>query len=144
MNLTKLKEDTVKFLENEGLKLYDLTYDTKEETLTVMLDESMDLDKLEEVSNKISDFMDGHDEELGKYILDVTTVGAERPIRNEEEVKAAVGSYVFVKEKKESYNGTLKKYEDGKIYLEYLDKTKKKEAVIDYKEVKVMRYAIKF
>lgn len=144
MNIEKLKEELESFLKNEGLKLYDLHYQKSEQILTVMLDESLDLDALEIVSQKVSEFMDKHDEDFDKYILDVTTVGAERPIKNEDEVIKAINSYVFVKTKTESYNGTLTKYEEGKLYLDYMDKTRKKQAVIDYKEVKQMRYAIKF
>lgn len=144
MNLDNLKKDLNDYLKGEGLKLYDLSYQKSEQILTVMLDESLDLNAIEEISSKISDFMDKHDSEFDNYILDVTTVGAERPIKNEDEVNKAIGSYVYVKTKEESLNGTLTDYKEGKLYLEYMDKTRKKQAVIDYKEVKQMRYAIKF
>lgn len=144
MNLDNLKKKLEVFLKKEGLILYDLSYQKKDHILSVVLDNKLDLDKIEVISNKISEYMDKNDEEFENYILDVTTVGAERPIRNENEVLGAVNSYVYVETKKESLNGTLIEFKDGKLTIEYMDKTRKKMAVIDYKEVKEMRYAIKF
>lgn len=144
MNLDDLKKKLELFLKKEGLTLYDLSYQKGDHILSVVLDEKLDLEKIEPISNKISEFMDKNDEEFDNYILDVTTVGAERPINNVDEVLKAINSYVYIETKKESYNGMLIEFKDEKITIEYMEKTRKKIAVIDYKEVKQMRYAIKF
>lgn len=144
MNLKKTEEELKKHLKKKKLRLYSVCFNKTDKTLTVMLDESLDLKKLETISQDLSEFMDSIDEDFDSYILDVTTVGAERPIVTFDEVIDATGQYVFIKTKNESLYGTLTKVEDEKLYVEYLDKNRKKSSVIDYKDVKQMRYAIKF
>ena len=145
MNLDNIKDNLSKFITSKNLKVFEISYNKNETTLSILLDEDMKMDDIEKISNEISEYLDQYENEfVDNYILDVSTVGAERPIKNEEEVIQAVGKYVFVKTKESTINGDLEKYEEGKLYLSYKDKTKISKAVIDYKDVKQMRYAIKF
>ena len=145
MNLESVKSNLAKFLDEKKLKLFEITYQKKDETLTILLDEKLDLDELEKISNEISEYLDKFEDEFeDNYILDVSTVGAERPIRNEEELVAAVGEYIFVKTKEDSYTGTLKDYTDGIIHMEVMDKTRVKNISVDYSKTKLVRYAVKF
>ena len=41
-------------------------------------------------------------------------------------------------------DGTLIKYEDGTLTIDYLDKTRKKTLSVSNKNVKLIRYAVKF
>jgi len=144
MNLEKLKEEIKNFLKKSGYQLYDVTYQKNDSILSVVLDEVLDLKKVEEISNELSTYMDTIDQDMGNYILDVSTVGCEKPIRNEEEIKKAIGSYIYLKTKEVELNGTLLSFEENVIELEYKDKTRVKKMTINYKDVKQMRYAIKF
>ncbi len=144
MKLEEIKEALAKDIEKEGYHLYDLTYLKKDKILTCLLDESLDLDAIEKLSQKISVFMDKYDEDFDEYLLDISCVGIERPIRNEDELLKAVGSYVFVKTKDDKLNGTLLAYENGVLKLEYQDKNKKKIKEIAYSAVKQLRYAVRF
>ena len=143
MELNEIKEALQQYLKEQGLTLYSCNYTKNDRVFSVILDEKLDLDELEEISNGISAFMDSHDGDLPAYFLDVSTVGAERPIRNAEEIKEAVGSYVYVRTKEISQYGTLLGYEEGTLLLEYTDKTRKKKLNVNEAELLEMRYAVK-
>lgn len=145
MNLDIINSDLKDYLKTKDLKLFEVTYHKGDKTLSIILDEKLDMNKLEEVSNDLSTYMDKYADEFeDNYILDISTVGVERPIRNEDELKQAIGSYIYCKGKDFEYNGTLNDYSDGIMKLEYMDKNIKKNASIEYKNVKQVRYAVKF
>lgn len=145
MNLENIKKDLEVFIKENNLNLFDLSYHSKDETLEVTLDNEMDMNKLEEVSNLVSNFLDKYEKEFpDNYILDVHSVGAERPIRNEEELINAIGQYIYAKTKENEYTGTLLDYTDGIIHMECKDKTRKVNVSVDYSKTKKVRYAVKF
>lgn len=144
MNKELLKEKLSEFIETKSYHLFDLEYSKKDNILTVLIDETLSLDELEVLSNEISTFMDKYDEDLDAYILDVCNVGAERPIRNDEEIKKAVGSYIYVKTKDNEYNGTLDKFEDDLLEISYKEKTRNKIVTINKNDIKKIRYAVSF
>ena len=83
------------------------------------------------------------------YILEVSSPGIERPIRNETDWKKALNEYVHVKlyqkvEGGKEYEGTLKSYNDSKIELEIKVKTKKKVLSLPRKTIASIRFAIEF
>ena len=65
-------------------------------------------------------------------------------MNNEEELLKAVGSYIYVKTKEDEYNGDLDAYEDGILHLSLKDKNRIRKIQIDYKDVKKVRYAVRF
>ena len=145
MNTDKIKKEIEGFLSSRGMKLFDLQYAKKDQTLTVLLDEKLSMDELEEVSNEISQLLDKYEDEfVDNYFLDVSTVGAERPIRNKEELKDAVGEYIYVKVKGNEYYGTLHSFENETLTLKVKDKTREKDVLIEYPQIKKVRYAVKF
>ncbi len=132
-------------LEKEGLKVFEITYHKNDQTLCVLLDEKMDMDQIEKVSSQVSDLLDQYEDDLpDNYFLDVSTVGAERPIRNEEELKAALNEYIYVKTKDSEYYGTLTSYKNGVMNLKVQDKTREKDVSVEYAKAKKVRYAVKF
>ena len=144
MKLDELKTGLAEYLSEKNLKLYDLTYSKKDNILTVVLDESLDLNAISKISEDVSAYMDEHDGDMDAYLLSVETAGIERKIRNEQEVADAVGSYVYVKTGNLELNGDLKDYKDGILTLAYKDKNLNKKAEIAYKDIKFIRYAVKF
>ena len=132
-------------LEKEDLKVFEITYHKNDQTLCVLLDEKMDMDQIEKVSSQVSDLLDQYEDDLpDNYFLDVSTVGAERPIRNEEELKAALNEYIYVKTKDSEYYGTLTSYKNGVMNLKVQDKTREKDVSVEYAKAKKVRYAVKF
>ena len=145
MNLDKVEKSLKDYLSDLKIKLYELNYLKNDSTLSIVLDERLDMNELEEVSNKISEYLDKYADDFDdNYILDVSTVGIERPIRNEEELSEAVGEYIYVKTKDYEYYGDLKEFADGIIKLETKDKTRTVNVSIEYSKTKFVRYAVKF
>lgn len=145
MDINKIKKILEDFSKENDLNLFDVNYQKSSLILTVLFDNELDMDKLEEVSNKLSTYLDKYEDEFeDNYFLDVSTVGVERPIRNEEELKAAVGKYIYVKTKENEYYGTLHSYTNGVLSLNVKDKNRTKNVSVEYSNTKQLRYAVEF
>lgn len=144
MEVNTFKEALSKDIESVGYHLYSLTYKKKDNILEVLIDESLDLDGISRLSELISGFMDKYDEDFDEYLLDVSCAGCERRIRNEDELRRAVGEYVHIKTREFEEDGYLKSFENGKVTVEYMDKTRKKAVTVNYDDIKMIRYAVKF
>ena len=144
MNLDEIKVSLEKDIEKLGYHLYSLNYFKKDKILEVLLDESLDLDTISDVSSKISDLMDKYDEDFDEYLLDVSCAGAEKAIRNDEEIVKAVDSYIHVSTNNITIEGTLKSFVDDCLTIEYKDKTRVKTLEVNKKDIKEIRYAVKF
>ena len=145
MNTEKIRNVLNEFVSNRQMKLFDVEYRKGDSTLSVLLDEKLNMDELEDISKEISDLLDRYDDEFeDNYFLDVSTVGAERPIRNEDEVKDALGEYIYVKTKDKEYYGVLISFKDGIMNLKVTEKTREKDVSVDYRKTKKVRYAVKF
>lgn len=145
MDFNSIKKKLEEFLTEEHLRIFEIDYHKSDQILSILLDEKLDINQIEDVSNKISEYLDKYESEFDdKYILDVSTVGVERPIRNEDELKKALNCYIYVQTKDIEFVGTLLEYTDGVIHLEVMDKNIKKNVSIDYKKCKKVRYAVKF
>ena len=83
------------------------------------------------------------------YILEVSSPGIERPIKNKADWEKALNEYVHIKlyqkvEGEKEYEGTLKSYNDSEIELEVKVKTKKKVLSLPRKTIASIRFAIEF
>ena len=143
MDIKGLKENLEKDIGKLGFHLYDLKYSKNDNILSVIIDESLDLNKIEDLSKKISKIMDKYDESFNNYILDVCSAGIERPIKTLDEVKKNINEYVNIKLDKKSIEGVIKKVNGDIIQLEYLDKNIKKMMDVNYKKIKKIRKAVK-
>ena len=145
MNTEKIKNALNGFISGKNRKLFDVEYKKSDHTLTVLLDEKLNMDELEALSNEISGFLDQYEDEFeDNYFLDVSTVGAERPIRNADEVDSAVGQYIYVKTKDNEYYGTLTSFHNDVLNLKVKEKTREKDVSVEYSKTKKVRYAVKF
>ena len=83
------------------------------------------------------------------YVLELSSPGAERPIKTEADWKKALNDYIHIglyqkiKDKK-VYEGTLKSYNDEEIVLEVRDKTRRKTLTVPRKLIANIRFAIEF
>jgi ribosome maturation factor RimP len=84
-------------LEAADLELYDL--DLAGGILRVLVDREggADIDAISQVARAISRTLDEHDPIQGKYTLEVSTPGLERPLRTPEHFRRAIGTEVKVK-----------------------------------------------
>ena len=144
MEIKNLKENLKRDLTCLGYELYDVSYSKGDNILHVVVDKDMDLKEIESLSKKVSKIMDLYDEDMDSYLLDVSSLGVERPIRNQEELTKAIGSYVYIKTKELKVYGDLKSFKDGVIELNTKEKNIDKLVKINYSDVKQARYAVKF
>lgn len=144
MEIKELKEKLGNDLLNLGYKLYDCYFEKKEHILHVVIDAKMDMNQIEELSKKVSQIMDLYDGDMDEYMLDVSTVGIEKEIRNLDELKDAIGSYIYVKTKELKVYGDLESLEGNILTLKTKDKNITKTVKVDYNNVKYVRYAVKF
>ena len=144
MEIKELKENLQRDLKSVGYVLYDVSYEKKNRILHVTIDKQMDLNEVEELSRKVSSIMDMYDQDMEEYLLDVSSVGIEREIRNQDELKAAIGSYIYVKTKELKVNGDLVDFDGEVLTLNTKEKNINKTLKINYKDIKFVRYAYKF
>ena len=101
------------------------------------------------VSEKISDKLDEEDPIKDEYYLEVSSPGAEKPLKSLEQVSVSIGKYVYIKLSQpmaglDEVQGTILDVVDGVINLEYLVKNIKKRVEIPYDRIKFIRLAVKF
>ncbi len=84
-------------LESRGLHLYDVEHTGA--NLRVLVDRpgGVDLDLLAEVTRDLSSVLDAEDPLPGRYTLEVSSPGLERPLRRPAHFSAAVGTSIRVK-----------------------------------------------
>ena len=83
------------------------------------------------------------------YILEVSSPGIERPLKNTSDWQKALNDYVHVNlyqkvEGEKEYEGTLKSYDDNEIKLEIRVKTRKRVLSLPRKLIANIRFAIEF
>ncbi|MGH9182248.1 MAG: ribosome maturation factor RimP [Acidimicrobiales bacterium] len=92
-----VQELAMPVVEGQGLELYDV--ELVGATLRVLVDGAggVDLDTLSELSQRLSSALDRADLMPGRYTLEVSSPGLERPLRTRAHFEAVVGSRVRVR-----------------------------------------------
>lgn len=137
------------YLNDNGFELVDIEY-IKEGSnwfLRIFVDkeDGIDIDECGRISEYVSEQLDNNDPISGAYFLEVSSPGAERPLKKPEDVSKAVGKYVFLTtyepiDGSKEFEGTLLSF-DGETVLISVGK---KEHVIPYNKVAGARLAIQF
>lgn len=136
----KLRIIEVEYVFENGIKILRVITDGEN---GLSLD---DATKLNEMLSARLDEEDFIDEE---YYLEVSSEGIEKELRNDEDIKKAIGKYVFIKmyEKvdgiKEIY-GDLIDFDGDILDVNYLIKNKKKNIKIQKNKISKIRLAVKF
>lgn len=142
-------------LDEHNFYLYDMEFvkEGKSWYLRVYIDKDggITLNDCAAISDQLSEALDNVEPDPipQAYFLEVSSPGAERPLRNEEDYQRAVNDYIHVSlyqqiNGKKVYEGTLTKLTDKELTLDYLDKTRHRQVVIDRSKVAQARLAIKF
>ncbi|OYD09942.1 ribosome maturation factor RimP [Paludifilum halophilum] len=118
----------VPILDEEGLELYDteFTKEGKNWFLRVYIDRpegKVDLDDCKRISERLSTELDRQDPISGAYYLEVSSPGAERPLKRDWHFKRAVGSPVFLKtyeaiDGRKKFEGKLIRYTPESVTVE--------------------------
>lgn len=128
--------------ERRGKEWYLVVY-VEKETDTVTLDEVC------LISDLISKKLDEIDLIPQNYILDVSTSGAEKPIKDLRQLEKYIGKYIAVKLKNpveglNAYTGTLEHADESMIRMSYKVKTRTRYVDIEIQNITKANLAIKF
>ncbi|WP_068786012.1 ribosome maturation factor RimP [Paenibacillus phocaensis] len=137
------------YLEENGFELVDVEY-VKEGSnwfLRVFVDKDggIDIDDCGRISEYLSEKLDENDPIPSAYFLEVSSPGAERPLKKAEDVSKAVGKDVFVTTYEpvdglKEFEGRLLSFDGGEMVVEI----GKKRHAIPYSKVASARLAIIF
>ncbi len=116
--------------------------------ISIDRDEPISLDDIVIVSEKINEILDKEDPIQTPYTLDVSSLGAEKPIKIER-LSHYLGKYVNIHithpvEGKNIIEGDLIDSNDEKTIISYREKTRVKKVEIPTKDIDKARLAIKF
>lgn len=151
--LKKIKEMCGPLLEAHDIQLYDVSWqqEGKNRILQIAImreDGSMDIDTCALMSEMISQKLDELDFISGEYFLEVCSPGAERELKDDIQIKAALNEFVFVKLRNpqagyDSLKGYLIAVEDDAITISYMDKAVKKQATVQKDNIALIRLSVK-
>ncbi|WP_025729701.1 ribosome maturation factor RimP [Atopobacter phocae] len=152
--VNQVKELVDELFDQEGYDLVDLDYvkEGKNWFLRFAIDKEggVDLNDCAYMSEKIGDLLDTVDPDPipSAYYLEVSSPGAERPLKSKADIQKAVDKYIHVSfyqaiDGQKFVEGTLIQATDDDITIQYADKTRKKEMVLTYDQIAKARLAIK-
>ncbi|SDN29274.1 ribosome maturation factor RimP [Alkalicoccus daliensis] len=140
-------------LEELSLELVDIEFkkEGKNWFLRVFIDSDsgVDLDDCTKVSEQLSERLDAEDPIEQAYYLEVSSPGAERPLKKKQDIEKAVGKHVHVTtyapvDGEKAIEGKLASFEDEVLKIEVKVKTRIKEYEIPYSQVAKARLAVVF
>ncbi|WP_025028661.1 ribosome maturation factor RimP [Caldalkalibacillus mannanilyticus] len=152
--VTEITEQLVTpILESKGIELVDIEFKKEGASwfLRVFIDKEggVDIEDCGVVSEELSLKLDETDPIPQAYFLEVSSPGAERPLKKEKDLVSAVGKSVYIKtyeplEGRKEFEGTLKAFDGDQLTIEMKIKTRVKEVNIPYTKVASARLAVVF
>lgn len=151
--LKQIKEMCTTLLQAEEIQLYDVSWQQEGRNRILQIaimreDGSMDIDTCAMMSEIISQKLDELDLVSGEYFLEVCSPGAERELKDDVQIKAALNEYVYVKLRNpqagyDALKGYLIAVEDDAITISYMDKAVKKQAKVQKDNIALIRLSVK-
>ncbi|WP_226087376.1 ribosome maturation factor RimP [Mesobacillus sp. S13] len=152
--ITEVVEELVTPILNENeLELVDIEYvkEGKNWFLRVYIDKDsgIDIEECGIVSERLSEKLDAIDPIPHNYFLEVSSPGAERPLKKEKDYQKAIGKNVFIKtyepiDGEKGFEGILTEFNGETVTVEMKIKTRKKKVVIPFDKVASARLAVTF
>ncbi|WP_394583676.1 ribosome maturation factor RimP [Cytobacillus firmus] len=136
-----------------NLELVDIEYvkEGKDWFLRVFIDKEtgVDIEECGMVSERLSEKLDAEDPIPYNYFLEVSSPGAERPLKKDSDFIKAVGKNVYIKtyepiDGEKTFEGVLTQFDGGTVTVEVKIKTRKKNIEIPYEKVANARLAVVF
>lgn len=142
-------------LDDYQFELVDIEFvkEGKSWFLRVFIDkpDGITIDECALVSDQLSEKLDNCDPDPipQAYYLEVSSPGAERPLKKEKDYERAVGKYIHVSlyqplKNSKVYEGTMIECNQNELTLEYQNKTRTEVITIPRKSIAKARLAIKF
>lgn len=138
---------------DNDLKLVEVNYvkEGPDFFLRIFLDKKggITLDDCAAFAEIISAELDEWDIVEGAYYLDVSSPGAERPIKDEEDLELTLNKGIYVKAYKQidgekEWTGILTAYDENSVTIEYKVKTRKKTITVEREKIATIRKAVLF
>jgi ribosome maturation factor RimP len=152
--VTETVEELVTPILNENnLELVDIEYvkEGKNWFLRVYIDKDngIDIEECGIVSERLSEKLDAIDPIPHNYFLEVSSPGAERPLKKEKDYQKAIGKNVFIKtyepiDGEKAFEGILTDYNGEIVTVEMKIKTRKKTVQIPFDKIAGARLAVTF
>lgn len=147
MELNIVNQILEPYLKEKGLILYDvnLIKEGGNLILQVLLDKTggIDIKDLEEANGYLSEKLDKYDSDMPEYMLEVSSPGAEKELRNENDIKESIGQYIHVEVPNMIYEGVLIDYTQEELTMKINAKGRFKNVKIDPKTISLIRLAVK-
>ncbi len=147
MDLNKVKDILIPYLEEKGLSFYSIEFVKEADALILRIcidkDGGIDIDDLALCNEFLSEKMDSIDNDMKEYFLEVSSPGAEKELRNIDEIIKNVGSYVHIELENMIYEGNLLEVIDNNIVIRFNAKGRFKTIHIPYEDIKFIRLAVK-
>lgn len=133
-----------------GFELVDVEYVKEGSTwyLRSYIDKTggISIDDCEKVSRRLSDLLDQEDFIEDAYIMEVSSPGLGRPLKEEKDFKRSLGEEVEVKtyrmiDKQKEFTGILKDYDEDTVTITLADETEK---TFDKGDIALIRLAFDF
>ena len=144
-----LRELVLPSLSHLGLDLVDLQWRPgRTSILRLVIDRpsGVTLDDCERVSHTVGAVLDAYDPIASRYELEVSSPGAERPVRSEDEWRAAVGRRVNVRlrsgDAETVVEGRLVALDDDSLTLEARDRNRRRTHVLARADVAAARIVV--
>ncbi|MGM0897535.1 MAG: ribosome maturation factor RimP [Bacillota bacterium] len=109
----------------------------------------IDIDQCAIVSERLSEVLDATDPIEQNYFLEVSSPGAERPLKKEKDFEKALGKFIYIKtyepvENTKEFEGYLKSFDEDQVEIEIKIKTRRKTISIPKNKIALIRLAIDF
>ncbi|MGJ7921025.1 ribosome maturation factor RimP [Neobacillus sp. LXY-4] len=136
-----------------GLELVDIEFvkEGRDYFLRVYIDKEagVDIEECGIVSEKLSEKLDEVDPIPHNYFLEVSSPGAERPLKKDKDFEKAIGKNVFIKtyepiDGEKTFEGILSQFDGETVTVEVKIKTRKKSIEIPYAKIANARLAVTF
>lgn len=133
----------------QGCELWDVEYVKEAGTwyLRLYIDKEggVSIDDCEAISRRVSDLLDEADPIEGSYTFEVSSAGAERPLKRPSDFERFMGSPITIrlyknKDGRKEFAGTLAGYEDGAVLLDTGGQTLRFEKA----EIALVRLRVEF
>jgi len=147
MNLDNLKGKLIPFLEPYNLEIYSvkLKKEYGHKIVEILLDvDVMNIDDLEKIHMAYVESL--NDDDLDDdYYLEISSLGAERPIDHMDQLKKQIGNYIYFETNKMKTYATLLEVdeENDSILVEVNQKGRIRKIEVKYSETRKMRTAVK-
>ena len=143
--LNKLKDDIKELLKDSSLSLYNVEFNEENgvDTLTVTVDKTqgyIDIDEIEDATNKVNEYLDKTDPIESEYSLVVTSRGIEKELTIDE-LPNYINEYLFIRTPEQELYGTLLSIEGA---IATIKNPKNKKVKINLNDIEFVRIAIKF